>query len=147
MEALTKLGKVDLDKLINGLADTVTQISELAKSPQLKVAIDSLPGAINRLGAAAASIQRLADSANIQLASTTEALRKTSTSATLALEQTQATLRGVRETVGPGSPISYQLGQTLSDLSQAARAMRDLADYLNRNPSAIVRGRPAGSGK
>ncbi|HXD91365.1 MAG TPA: MlaD family protein [Candidatus Binataceae bacterium] len=147
MEALTKLGKVDLDKLITGLTDTVAQVSELAKSPQLKAAIDSLPGAINRLGAAAASIQRLGDNANIQLASTTEALRKTSARATLALEQTQATLKGVRETVGPGSPISYQLGQTLSDLSQAARAMRDLADYLNRNPSAIVRGRPAGSGK
>jgi len=147
MEALTKLGRVDLEKLITGLTDTVAQMSELAKSPQLKTAIESLPGAINRLGAAAESIQRLADHANTQLASTTEALRKTSMSATLALEQTQATLKGVRETVGPGSPISYQLGQTLSDLSQAARAMRDLADYLNRNPSAIVRGRPAGSGQ
>ena len=147
MEALTKLGRVDLEKLITGLTDTVAQMSELAKSPQLKTAIESLPGAINRLGAAAESIQRLADHANTQLASTTEALRKTSMSATLALEQTQATLKGVRETVGPGSPISYQLGQTLTDLSQAARAMRDLADYLNRNPSAIVRGRPAGSGQ
>ncbi len=147
MEALTKLGRVDLEKLITGLTDTVAQMSELAKAPQLKTAIESLPGAINRLGAAAESIQRLADHANTQLASTTEALRKTSMSATLALEQTQATLKGVRETVGPGSPISYQLGQTLSDLSQAARAMRDLADYLNRNPSAIVRGRPAGSGQ
>src|SRR5712692_789255 len=55
MEALTKLGKVDLEKLITGLTDTVTQMSELAKSPQLKSAIESLPGAINRLSAAAAS--------------------------------------------------------------------------------------------
>lgn len=145
METLTRLGKVDFDKLITGLTETINSMSELARSPQLKAAMDELPGTIKRLGAAAESIQRLANNADSELASTTAALRKTSTSATIALEQTQVTLKGVRDTVGPGSPISYQLGQTLADLSQAARAMRDLADYLNRNPSAIVRGRPTGS--
>ena len=145
MEALTKLSRVDFDRLISGLTDTVTQMSAFARSPQLKAAVDALPGTVQRLGAAADSIQRLADHANGEIASTSAALRKTSLNATLALEQTQATLKGVRETVGPGSPVSYQLGQTLNDLSQAARAMRDLAEYLDRNPSAIVRGRPAES--
>jgi paraquat-inducible protein B len=138
MEALTRLGKIDFDKLIKQLNETVASMSELVRSPQLKAALDALPGAVNHLGAAAASIQQFAENAS----RTTMVMRQAATSATAALDQTQATLKGVRETVGPGSPISYQLGQTLSDVSQAARATRELADYLNRNPSAIVRGRP-----
>jgi len=141
MRVLTKLGRIDLDTLITGLTKTVTKTGEIAGSPQLKTAIDSLPAAINRLGAAADSIQRLADHANREVAQTTDSLRKTTASATLALEQTQATLKTVRDTIGPGSPINYQLGQTLVDLSEAARAMRSLADYLERNPSSIIRGR------
>jgi paraquat-inducible protein B len=144
MEALTKLGKMDLDRLLTELSGTVASVSNLARSPQLKASIDALPATINRLSTAAEAIQRLANNANAQLGPTTASIRQASMSATVALEQTQATLKSMRATVGPGSPLTYQLGQTLADLSQAARSMRELADYLNRNPSAIVRGRPNG---
>ncbi|MGO9267372.1 MAG: MlaD family protein [Candidatus Binataceae bacterium] len=141
MRALSKLGQVDLDGLIAGLTKTVTKTGDLAGSPQLKAAIDSLPATINKLGAAADSIQRLADNANHEITTITDSLRQTTSNATLALQQTQATLKTVRETIGPGSPLDYQLGQTLIDLSEAARSMHSLADYLERNPSSLIRGR------
>ncbi len=141
MRALAKLGQVDIDALLSGLSETLQHTSEITGSPQLKAAIDALPGTINKLGAAADSIQQLANHANIELAQTTGSVQKTSASATLALEQTQATLKSLRESIGAGSPLNYQMGQALVDLSQAARAMRELADYLERNPSAILRGR------
>jgi paraquat-inducible protein B len=141
MRALAKLGKVDLDDLISGLTKTVTQTSDLTASPQLKQAIESLPTTINKLGTAADSIQRLADNANREVTLTTDSLRQTTASATVALQQTQATLKSVRETIGPGSPLNYQVGQTLIDLGEAARSMHSLADYLERNPSALIRGR------
>ncbi len=141
MRALSKLGQVDLDGLIAGLTKTVTKTGDLAGSPQLKAAIDSLPATINKLGAAAESIQRLADNASHEITTTTDSLRQTTSNATLALQQTQATLKTVRETIGPGSPLDYQLGQTLIDLSEAARSMHSLADYLERNPSSLIRGR------
>lgn len=141
MRALAKLGQVDLDTLLNSLTETIKNTSELTASPQLRAAIDALPGTINKLGVAADSIQQLANRANVELAQTSTTLQKTSVNATLALEQTQTTLKSLRESFGPGSPINYQLGQALVDLSQAARAMRELADYLERNPSAILRGR------
>lgn len=147
MRALTKLGQVDLDALLNSLQDTVKNVSTLTSSPQLKAAIDALPGAINKLGAAAASIQQLSARADVELAQSTQALRSTSTHAAQALEQTQLTLKSLRDTLGQGSPLNYQLGQTLMDVSQAARAMKQLADYLNRNPSALLRGRADTTGQ
>ena len=36
--------------------------------------------------------------------------------------------------------------RAMVDLSSASRALRNLADYLERNPSALVRGRPGGEG-
>jgi paraquat-inducible protein B len=44
-------------------------------------------------------------------------------------------------TLGPNSPLDYQLAQTLEETSSAARSMRELSDYLRRNPSSVVRGR------
>ncbi len=44
-------------------------------------------------------------------------------------------------TIEPNSPLNYQALQTLQDVSAAAHSVKELADYLQRNPSAVVRGR------
>ncbi|HLW70526.1 MAG TPA: MlaD family protein [Candidatus Binataceae bacterium] len=142
MRALAELGQLDLSKLVASLNTTIVRTGEIAGSPQLRAAIDAMPETIRKLGDAADSIQRLAAHTDREVGPTAGALRETSAGVTRTLDQAQATLKTLRATVGPGSPIDYQLGQTLQDLSQAARALRNLADYLDRNPSAIVRGRP-----
>ena len=40
---------------------------------------------------------------------------------------------------GP-EPLVYRTNQALENVSAAARSLRELGDYLQRNPSAIVRG-------
>lgn len=146
MKALTKVSRMDLDKLLNSLTVTITRAGEIAGSPELKAAVNELPGTITKLGNAADAIQHLADHADLQVAATAGSFRTTSANATQALQQTQATLKTLRESLGPGSPLSYQLGETLTDVSQAARSLRELADYLDRNPSAVVRGRATDAG-
>jgi paraquat-inducible protein B len=43
--------------------------------------------------------------------------------------------------VDAGSPLAGQLVGVLEELRGTARSIRLLADYLERNPSALVRGR------
>jgi paraquat-inducible protein B len=57
-------------------------------------------------------------------------------------------LNSVRDTVGvartliePGSPLDHDLRKTLQDVSTAARALAQLADYLERNPTALLYGK------
>ena len=47
----------------------------------------------------------------------------------------------IRALVAPDAPFAVEATQTVGDLGQAARALRDLADYLERNPNAVVFGR------
>jgi hypothetical protein len=42
--------------------------------------------------------------------------------------------------------VDYQLTETLEQTSDAARSLRQLTDYLQRNPSSVIRGRYEGDG-
>jgi paraquat-inducible protein B len=68
-------------------------------------------------------------------------LQRTSLSTDAAVKQATVTLGTVNTTIEPGSPVNYQVVQTLQDVSAAARSIKELADYIQRNPSAIIRGR------
>jgi len=58
------------------------------------------------------------------------------------LRETQRTLGAANAIMAEGSPSRAQLGDTLNELERTARALRELTDYLNRHPEALLRGRP-----
>ena len=50
------------------------------------------------------------------------------------------TLARAQELLGSDAPLA--VASTLADLGEAARSIRDLADFLDRHPNAILIGRP-----
>ena len=65
----------------------------------------------------------------------------TRNAATATFHEAQATLEQIRILLEPGSPLTHSLEQALTELSSAAQALQAFADYLERNPGALVRGR------
>ncbi len=61
--------------------------------------------------------------------------------ARLALTQTEATMRNLGEIAAAGSPTRRQIEELLRETTRAAQSLRTLADYLERHPEALVRGR------
>jgi paraquat-inducible protein B len=61
------------------------------------------------------------------------------------LKTTGATMRGANKAidgfVGDNSPVRIELIKTLNEFASAARSFRNLADYIERNPEALVRGK------
>jgi paraquat-inducible protein B len=57
------------------------------------------------------------------------------------LVQASGTLKSVESLVAEDSPISQELQESLRELSDAARSLRVLADYLERHPEALLRGK------
>lgn len=53
------------------------------------------------------------------------------------INSTQANL------VGAGAPGQVELRNAMQELARAARSLRVLADYLERHPEALIRGKPA----
>jgi paraquat-inducible protein B len=57
------------------------------------------------------------------------------------LVSAQGTLENTSSLTGPNSTQVQQLGNTLQEVSRAARSIRVLADYLERHPEALIRGK------
>ncbi|HEU5194059.1 MAG TPA: MlaD family protein [Methylomirabilota bacterium] len=72
-------------------------------------------------------------------------LLKSSDSAGRALDQARFTLNNVDGTLNQDSVLGYELVQMLRELRETSRALRSLADYLERMPDAPIYGvsRPA----
>jgi len=86
-------------------------------------------------------VNRLASSLDREIGPMGDELRLTTEQTRATLKQTQDTLAAVQMTLGPNAPLNYELAQTLEQTSAAARSLRELSDYLRRNPSSVVRGR------
>jgi paraquat-inducible protein B len=63
----------------------------------------------------------------------------------IAVQNAQAALDHIQAGLQPDSPLVYHTNQALENVSAAARSLRELGDYLQRNPSAIIRGRYYGN--
>ena len=82
---------------------------------------------------------------------TLQSLQGTSKAATGMLTTAQGTLDTADKTMSsahqvlsilePGSTTHYELEQLLQELSQAASSVKQLTDYLEQNPNALIRGK------
>ena len=58
-----------------------------------------------------------------------------------ALAAAREALGGVRDVTAPTSPVRYNLEQALKELGATARSLRELTDFLEQNPSALILGK------
>lgn len=140
-QALAKLDKIDFKALVNSLTGAADAARNLVSSQQLKDTIVQLRQTAISMQAAMNGISGSTKRLNENIGPLMASLKKTSDQATLTLAKASSTLSTVNGTLDPDSPVGYQLIQTLQKLSQASAAMADLADYLHRNPGALLRGR------
>jgi paraquat-inducible protein B len=114
------------------LADVQPQIAEIVAKIN-KVPFDDIGRNLNEtLTQARTAIDQLRPEAQASLAE----VRRT-------LQSVQETLaRADRHLLDPSAPIQRNAEQTLLDLQRAAQSLRVLADYLQRHPESLLRGKP-----
>ena len=52
-------------------------------------------------------------------------------------------MKNAKDALSEGGSLNNGLGDTLLQLSRAAKSLGALADYLERHPEALIRGKPA----
>ena len=136
-----RLDKVDFDAVFPQMTGMLDSIRQITSSPALREAVANSEKTREQLDRTLAGAQQTLSTVNSQVPPLSDSLQKTSVSADAAAKQARLTLGTVQTTIEPNSPVNYQVLQTLQDVSAAAHSVKELADYLQRNPSAIVRGR------
>lgn len=132
-QILDKIAGLPIEDLATSLANTARGLEGIVASPDLQAALKALPPALAQLQATLAEIE---GNAGPLLAS----LR---TSA----ETAAATMTSARQTLGPGSRLVDDLESMTEELTRAARSIRLFADYLDRHPEALIRGRTGAAGR
>lgn len=124
---LAKLDSMPFDTIGRELESTVTSASKLMAYmdttlvPELRTTVDNA--------------NQLLGSVDGELKGTLEEARRALASADRVLKNTDATL------VGTDAPAQQDLRDALQEVVRAARAVRVLADYLERHPESLVRGK------
>jgi len=136
-----RLDKVDFAAVFTQMTGMLDSIRQITNSPSLREAVNNSEKTREQLDRALDTAHQTLDTVNRQVRPLSDSIQKTSGSADAAAKQATLTLGTVQTTIEPNSPINYQALQTLQDVSAAAHSIKELADYLQRNPSAIVRGR------
>jgi paraquat-inducible protein B len=149
-DLVAKLRDIDFEGVVTSIHDAARGVSELTSSPELRQALtavrDTMVSARGTLATANDTLAEIRprlgpfvgrmDTGVAQLQKTLERLNQT-------LVVVDTTLSGLNTITDPQAPLVYQATRTLGELSEAARSVRQLADFLDRNPNAILTGRPA----
>lgn len=125
---LTKLDAVPIDQIGANLRVTTAHIRQIAASPKLTDSIDHLDSTL-------ATVDRTVHQVSPQVGPLVIQLRR-------AADAAQQTASAADRLVG-GSPTSQNsdLPAALHELTETARSLRSLADYLDRHPEALIKGR------
>jgi paraquat-inducible protein B len=108
-------------------------LAKLARLP-----VDQL---VNDLGESLATLGETMDATN-RLIGRVDGETLTEFNATLV--QTRSTLASLDQMLSSTSPLSSEAHRVLRELGAAARSLRIMADYIERHPEALLRGKEGG---
>lgn len=140
-EIIANLKQVDFAEFGRALRASIDGINATVNAPGLQKALQSLPETLVALNKTLASVQQLAGNLDQRSGPLIVSIQQASERSTAAVEQARATLQSMQGLADTGAPLAGQLVGVLEELRGTARSIRLLADYLERNPSALVRGR------
>ncbi len=113
---LAKVDKLPFAALGNDLRDAVATLNTVLKDADV-------------------AVKRFDSQVTPEIKPALDALKDAGNSATKALQNTDATL------LSPDAPAQQELRSALQEFTRAARSLRVLMDYLERDPSALIRGK------
>lgn len=137
LEAIfARLSKIDFEGFGKSLNGVVDGLNHVVNSPDVHGNLVTLQQALAAVRDAAAEIRGAVKPLSAGVNGTTGDLRK-------AIDRLQATIDRLNSLTDPNAPLVHGLGRTLADLGEAARAVRQLAEDLDRDPSVLLKGKKA----
>jgi paraquat-inducible protein B len=131
---VNRLNDIPFESIGNNLNLTLAGVNGLVNDKQLGESMASLRATL-------ASAQLLVSNLNRGLTPMTERLPAIASGLEDAVKRTDKLVASLDNGYGGDSRFSRDAGRLMSQLSDAARSIRVLADLLSRHPEALIRGR------
>ncbi len=130
-ELLEKLRRLPLDTISAKILDTLNSADRLVNSREIKEAVASL-------SEVSARAERLLANADEKVVpEMVAALARIDST----LKKAERTLESIDSVVSPESELRYEAQTAIQEISAAARSIRRFAEFLERNPSALLTGK------
>lgn len=153
---ISKLEELDFKGLTKSLTETVDGVNQLVNAPELRATLRALQQTMPKVDEALISMRKAATSMDESVVGLAKSLEDTSSAtreamqqATLAIKQTDGALKAaetamvnVNGVMDQDSPMFYELRRSMKEISAAARTLRLLSGYIERNPRALIFGKP-----
>jgi paraquat-inducible protein B len=117
----------DFDDLLRSANQSVNKINQLLNSAELKRSMKALDETLSNLESVSIETRQ-------QVGPLMTSLRKSS-------EEANETLTTANRSLGGETGQNPDIARAVNELTDAARSIRVLADYLDRHPEALLRGR------
>jgi paraquat-inducible protein B len=131
---IAKLANAPIDQMFVELQNSMAALQQLVTGPELRGALEELRGASAELRNV---VDRLGTRSDALLANLNDTVRSTNR----LIDHTGQTLAAVERQVGDRSPLLADIRNLVQQMDGAARSMRLMAEYLERNPNALITGK------
>ena len=132
---IEKIGNMPLEEIAVNLNGTIEGVNTLVNSNDVKEILLNINESSVQLNETLGSVNTLVNSSDVK-----EILSNIN-QASLQLKSTLAQTTIVAEGLSEDSPVYQELVRTLRELSGASRALRQMAEYLERHPEALLKGK------
>jgi len=134
VDARQKIDGADLKGVAEQWKKTGAQVETLAAAPEIKQTIQNFNAVANDLRSVLAKI-------DAQVAPTSQELAETLAQAKKAVDSFNATAAEAKKFIASHGGLGDEMVDTLEQLNEAADAVKRLADFLERNPNALLTGK------
>lgn len=128
------LGQLNVAHINSGLTNLIESANRLVSTPDLTNSLAALRQTLDQAG----TLLKRIDGRVVPLV---DSVTNTLSDAQKTLATLRLGVRNVSDLLSPDSALRPELMQALEELSNASRAVADLADLLQRNPNALLTGR------
>ena len=133
-ELLSKINRIDFDKIGNSLVSASVGIDQMVNGPQIKATLAALEKAM-------IDVQDIARKLDVDGTPALKRLSDIALQLQEAMTKANRLIGSVDKGYGDTSKFHRDLDRLLPQITDAARSIRAIADLLSRHPEALIKGR------
>jgi paraquat-inducible protein B len=150
-QLVAKLAELPLDQMLDDIREALQSLRSILESDDLKGAIsgarratNAVPPTLDDARATLAEARRALETLSGEVRTTGGSARDTLGAAREALQRAERTLDRIEQTASGTDEARVTAMEAIEELRETLAALRNLVDYVQTHPEAIVLGKPSG---